>query len=139
MDCIGLTVTDIPILDHTNGTEAVIDADFYYAPNDPYAIHVTFRMHGSSDGVTWILSRESFAAAIRGEPENPHADARLQALPEGISLTLCSPTGYSSMLFDIEDIAYFLSESYELVPAGEERMDSYVDDVQEFLYRWPDV
>ncbi|WFB06716.1 SsgA family sporulation/cell division regulator [Streptomyces sp. LX-29] len=98
-----------------------IPATLRYAPEDPFAVRVSFPPAASldGDGVEWVFGRELLAAGLRG----PAGNGDVQVWPCGRERTMLefhATEGVAMVQFATDDLRRFLSRSYELVDEGSE-------------------
>ena len=92
----------------------VVAAEYDHA--DPFAVRLTFPVEPEA---VWVFSRELLADALN-DGQAGIADVRITARGDLVVLGLSSPDGTGSAIFRRDDLAAFLSLTYQVVPAGAE-------------------
>jgi hypothetical protein len=102
------------------GRQITVRVRMIYSTRDPYAVRFTF-YPAPDQSVDWVFARDLLHAGCVGPAGD--GDARFTPCASdaySVVLTMTSPTGAAACRFDIEDLAEFLTETYELVDDGEE-------------------
>ena len=123
-----------------DGRWVTLDVGFSYSSKDPYVVIMAIVAPGELTPVIWDISRDLFMSGIRGDKPNPYADVQFSADPRGLlKLRLCPPAGTMDLFFDAEGIVEFINETFRVVPAGEEDVSDQIEEIEKFLYQWPDM
>ncbi|MDT9699217.1 SsgA family sporulation/cell division regulator [Streptomyces sp. P17] len=104
-------------------------ATLRYRSADPLAVHIDFPSEISldGDGVTWTFARTLLAEGLRG----PAGSGDVHIWPCGPARTVLefhSPHGLALLQFDSAALRSFLLRSYAVVAAGQEDVESAVDE-----------
>lgn len=97
-------------------------ASLGYSSDDPYAVHIVFRI-GLGKPVEWACARELLSAGLEGRDGQgdvtvwPSVDADDSVVLE---IALSSPGGQAHVKASLQEISNFLGRTYALVAAGEE-------------------
>ena len=103
-------------------------ASLYYSSEDPYAIRIAFHV-GLDEPVEWIFARDLLAAGVKAR--EGHGDVTVwpsegaSSVGQVVNIELSSPFGQAHFEAAADEIADFLTRTYEAVPAGAET--SHVD------------
>lgn len=120
------------------GRAIPVKVELQYDTREPYAIKASFTTR-ESDTIDWVFARNLLADGLlipTGE-----ADVRIRPCTydlKSVLVELNSPAGSATFIADTEELADFLSCSYDLIPDGDE--SSWVDfDLELFRFntdRW---
>lgn len=104
-------------------TSLPVRSVMHYDATDPYAVHVDFQTgDSSSEVVPWTFARSLLAdgvAAPVGEGDVRVWPAETDGAPV-ICLSLTSPSGRAQFEIPLLLLADFLSQTFQVVPAGAE-------------------
>ncbi|WP_328869177.1 SsgA family sporulation/cell division regulator [Streptomyces sp. NBC_00287] len=104
-------------------------ATLRYGSADPLAVHIDFPPEISldGDGATWTFARTLLAEGLRA----PAGSGDVHIWPCGPARTVLefhSPHGLALLQFDSATLRRFLLRSYAVVAAGQEDVESAVDE-----------
>lgn len=106
-----------------------VAATLRYDGDDPLAVSILFSAEASLDGsdVAWAFARDLLAEGLR----EPAGEGDVQIWPSEPGRTvlgLFCEEGVAVLEFRSAELRAFLTGSYELVPAGGERLRLHLDD-----------
>lgn len=118
---------------HEGDAMTPVEALMAYDPADPLAVSVEF-VCGSGMHTTWTMGRDLVAEGLTSRCPVGLGDVRIwQYGEDGLRIRLHSDEGSADLLAEIEDVADFLSRTYQLVPEGSELEGFDVDEVIRML------
>ncbi|MFD9484517.1 SsgA family sporulation/cell division regulator [Streptomyces sp. NPDC059991] len=111
-----------------------VEAVMTYDSDDPLAVSVDF-VCGNGTHTTWTMGRDLVAEGLTSRRPVGMGDVRVWYCGDGgLRIRLDSDEGSADLLAGLEDVAEFLSRTYQLVPEGSE-LDGYdVDAVLDLLF-----
>jgi hypothetical protein len=104
-----------------DGPDRAVHANLTYFPADPYAVRVGFHT-GSAEVVEWTFARSLLSDGVT----HPVGDGDVQVWPTedseqaGVCLALSSPSGRALFEAPLPRVVQFLSQTYAIVPTGDE-------------------
>ncbi|MGP9016962.1 SsgA family sporulation/cell division regulator [Streptomyces sp. BR1] len=97
-----------------------VEAVMTYDPDDPLAVSVDF-VCGNGTHTTWTMGRDLVAEGLLSRRPVGLGDVRVWYCGDGgLRIRLDSDEGSADLLAGLEDVAVFLSRTYQLVPEGSE-------------------
>lgn len=104
-----------------NGTTAPVETELIYQADDPFA--VTMKFHSGGSVATWIMGRDLLAEGTTKAAGE--GDVRVRPHPgRALVLELVSEQHVTVFRFPASTLKKFLSATYRIVPAGNERFDA---------------
>lgn len=109
-----------------DGPDRAVHASLHYLPRDPYAVRVAFHT-GAAEIIEWTFARSLLSDGVT----HPVGDGDVQVWPTdvaeqaGVCLALSSPSGRALFEAPLPRVVQFLTQTYALVPTGDE--SSFVD------------
>lgn len=104
-----------------DGPDRAVHASLNYLPRDPYAVRVAFQT-GAAEIIEWTFARSLLSDGVT----HPVGAGDVQVWPTdvaehaGVCLALSSPSGRALFEAPLPPVVQFLTQTYALVPTGDE-------------------
>ncbi|WP_410676273.1 SsgA family sporulation/cell division regulator [Amycolatopsis sp. cmx-4-68] len=95
-----------------------VPAELEYDTRDPYAVSVV--LHAGASAVRWLFGRDLLADGLLGRCGDGDVRIGPAADPALVVVELTSPEGAAVLEAPATDIAAFLDQTYDSIPAGSE-------------------